>query len=228
MDLRVLVAEKVQVYILFYKPSSDDPFLNRLVAFWDGPFCHCEMAFTERVGEEPWDRVVWGSSIYQNEPVFYRQKTYKRDGYASIAIEVTIPQMHRIRSFCRHHAERQTRFSLPAMYAAYLPVQLLQTDATFCSKHVTHALQAGGVESLADANPALMTPSRLYRRLTRTAIVQALPTRMKMVPRRLGEEDLIARFVRLSKAAAASEQQQSQLQSQKEQQQKPRLLLFSF
>ena len=44
----------------------------------------------------------------------------------------------------------------------------------------------------------------------------------------LGEEDLIARFVRLSKAAAASEQQQQQSQSQKEQQQKPRLLLFSF
>lgn len=178
MDLRVLTADKVQVCVLFYRPASDDPLLNRLVAFFDGPFCHCEIALLERIGEEPWDRVVWGSSIYQNEPVFYRQKTYKRDGYVSIAIEISIPQMHRIRTFCRMHAERQTTFSLQAMYAAYLPVQLVRTDATFCSKHVAQALQYAAVPGLQDVNAALMTPSRLYSRLKQSAIMQVVPSRM--------------------------------------------------
>jgi hypothetical protein len=40
MDLRIVTAPKVQVYILFYKPTISDPFQNRLVAFVDGPFCH--------------------------------------------------------------------------------------------------------------------------------------------------------------------------------------------
>jgi hypothetical protein len=190
MDLRVLTADKVQVYVLFYKPSASDPYLNRFVAYWDGPFSHCELAIPERVGEEPWDRIMWGSSIYQDETVFYHQKTYKRDGYVSIALEVTIPQLHSIRSFCRHHAERKTGFSLPAMYAAYLPFQFVQTDLTFCSKHVADALNAGAVPEVADVNPALMTPSRLYKRLSRTAISRAIPARMPTV-RAAGREALV-------------------------------------
>lgn len=189
MDLRILTANKVQVYVLFYRPTSMDPFLNRLVAFFDGPFCHCEMAFSERVGEEPWDRVVWGSSIYQNEPVFFKQKTYKRDGYVSVALEVTIPQMHRIRTFCRMHAERETPFSIHAMYAAYLPLQLIQTDATFCSKHVAQALQSAALPALEGVNAALMTPSRLYQRLARAAILQVIPSRMRPLPSREERRD---------------------------------------
>jgi hypothetical protein len=177
MDLRIFRADKVQVYVLFYKPTPTDPWLNRLVSYWDGPFCHCEMAFPERVGEEPWDRVVWGSSIYQQETVFFKPKTYRRDGYMSIALEVTAAQMHRIRSFCRMHSEKGTAFNLRAMYAAYLPFQLIYTEDTFCSKHVAEALQSAGL--LGDVNSALMTPSRLYRRLSSAAILQVIPSRMQ-------------------------------------------------
>ena len=89
MDLRIVIADKVQVYLLFYKPTRQDPIQNRLVSFIDGPFCHVEMAIPDRFGEEPWERVVWGSSIYQDETVFLKQKTYKREGYVSIGLEVT-------------------------------------------------------------------------------------------------------------------------------------------
>ena len=176
MDLRIFRADKVQVYVLFYRPTNTDPLLNRLVAFWDGPFCHCEMAFPERVGEEPWDRVVWGSSIYQQETVFFKPKTYKRDGYMSIALEVTTAQMYRIRAFCRMHADRGTAFNIRAMYAAYLPFQVIHTEETFCSKHVAEALQSAGL--LDGLNPALMTPSRLYKRLSSASILQVIPSRM--------------------------------------------------
>jgi hypothetical protein len=184
MDLRVLPSEKVQLYLLFYKPCSDDPFLNRLVAFFDSPFCHVEMAIPKRIGDEPWDRIMMASSIYQNQTVFFKEKTYDRQGYISFAIEITVAQLYKIKSFCKQHTDRMTPFSLSAMYAAYLPFQLVETDATFCSKHVTQALQFGGVGLVDNINPSLTTPSNLYKRLISanggaSAILQVIPSRMK-------------------------------------------------
>ena len=178
MDLRLIPPQRGQVYLLFYKPTSQDPLQNRLVSYFDGPFCHVEMAIPDRYGDDPSQKVMWGSSIYQNEPVFYKQKTYRRDGYVSIAIEVTMQQLQTVRQFCMYHAAQQTPFSVAAMYAAYLPFQLIETDATFCSKHVAHALQAAGISAVEGINPALTTPSLLYRSLVRTAILQVVPSRM--------------------------------------------------
>jgi hypothetical protein len=168
---------KLQVYLLFYKPGPDDPIQNRVVALLDGPFCHVEMAIPSRNGEAPWERAVWGSSIYQDEPVFFKEKRYQRDGYVSIALELSLQQVRQIRDFCHHHAQRRTPFHRFAMYLACLPVQVIHTDATFCSKHVTQALQSAGV--LSHVNPALMTPSKLYRCFKKQAIVQVIPTRMQ-------------------------------------------------
>ena len=183
MNLRVLPSEKVQLYLLFYKPSCDDPFLNRLVAYFDAPFCHVEIAIPTRVGDDPWDRTMMASSIYQNQTVFFKPKTYDRHGYISFAIEISVAQLYKIKSFCKHHTERMTPFSLGAMYAAYLPLQLVETNATFCSKHVTQALQFAAVPLADNINPSLTTPSNLYKRLVSAnggaaAILQVIPSRM--------------------------------------------------
>jgi hypothetical protein len=180
MDLKVLPSEKVQLYLLFYKPASDDPFLNRFVAFFDSPFCHVEMAIPIKVGEEPWDRTMMGSSIYQNQTVFYKPKTYERDGYVSFSIEVSVAQLYKIKSFCRNHTRNMTPFNIYAMYAAYLPIQLVETEGTFCSKHVTQALQHANVELVEGINASLTTPSMLYKRLrANKPIVQLIPVRMQ-------------------------------------------------
>lgn len=181
MELKVLPSEKAQVYLLFYKPAADDPLLNRVVAFFDRPFCHVELAIPKRVGDEPWDRVMLASSIYQHQTVFLRHKTYDRKGYVSFGIEVSMAQLYKIKAFCRHHADRGTPFHRFAMYAAYLPVQLVHTDATFCSKHVTQALQYADVPLVHGVNPALTTPSTLYKRLQQrqhSPILQIVPSRM--------------------------------------------------
>jgi hypothetical protein len=179
MDLTILPAEKVQLYLLFYKPALDDPFMNRLVAYFDSPFCHVEMAIPMKIGGEPWDRIMMGSSIYQNQTVFYKQKTYERNGYVSFSIEITVSQLYKIRSFCKQQTRMMTPFNKYAMFAAYLPFQLFETEGTFCSKHVTSALQFANV-SLADGiNPALTTPSSLFKRLAANQpIVQLIPGRM--------------------------------------------------
>ena len=185
MDFRIIPTDLVQIYLLFYKPKRDDPLLNRLVSYFDGPFCHIEMAFPDKWGEQPWEREIWGSSIYQNETVFFKPKTYARDGYFSVAIEVTVPQMYRIKSFCKHQYEQKVAFSPTAMYFAYSPhFQFVHTDKTFCSKHVAAALQYGGVEKVMGLNPALMTPSKLHAVFASQTngrdnlIVQVLPSKM--------------------------------------------------
>jgi hypothetical protein len=223
MDLRVIAPQKGQVYLLFYKPTAQDPLQNRLVSYFDGPFCHVEMAIPNRYGDDPSQKVMWGSSIYQNEAVFFKQKSYRRDGYVSIAIEVSMQQLQTVKQFCTHHAEQQTPFSIVAMYAAYLPFQLIETDATFCSKHVAHALQMAGVSAVEGINPALTTPSMLYRQLTRTAIVQVVPTRM-VTPQQLHPPAVLSLFfnnnnnnnnnnINAAVVAAAPKQNQSQCQT---------------
>jgi len=176
--------------LLFYKPAPDDPMLNRIVAYFDSPFCHVEMALPMKVGGEPWDRVMIGSSIYQNQTVFFKPKTYERDGYVSFSIEISVAQLYKIKSFCRYHMERMTPFNVYAMYGAYLPVQLIDTDGTFCSKHVTQALQHANVSLAHGINPALTTPSSLYKRLkANKPIVQLIPVRMNPLARRAYDDD---------------------------------------
>jgi hypothetical protein len=182
MDFKIIPTDRVQVYLLFYKPKDDDPFLNRLVAFCDGPYCHVEMAFPERWGEQPWEREIWGSSIYQKESVFFKPKTYGRDGYFSIAIEVSVPQMRRIKAYCKGEHESSVPFNSYAMYGAYFPLlaPLLPSHGTFCSKHVTKALQHGGVDKVKGLNPSLMTPSKLFKLFdaTNEPILHILPSKL--------------------------------------------------
>ena len=180
MQFHTVLPDRAQVYLLFYKPCSDDPLFNRLVALADGPFCHVEMAFPERYGEEPWEKEVWGSSIYQGETVFFKPKTYRREGYVSYALELSYAQMLRIKTYCRMQAVAQAHFSRMAMYAAYVPMHLYSFQGTFCSKHVTAAMQFALLPEVMHLNPAQVTPSRLYRELARLAqpIVQVVPGKL--------------------------------------------------
>ncbi len=166
-------------------PATDDPLINRIVAFFNGPFCHVEMAFPERYGIEPWEKEMWGSSINQGDYIFYKTKTYQREGYYSFAIEVTKAQCLKIKNYCRSQSEKKVQFNKMAMYSAYLPFQFFETEGTFCSKHVVMALQAGEVSEVMHLNPSLVTPSSLYKTLMQsknnTAIVQIVPSKMSSV-----------------------------------------------
>jgi hypothetical protein len=189
MQFTPLKDDKVQIYLLFYKPASDDPFQNRLVAFFDGPFCHVEMAFPEKYGIEPWEKDMWGSSINQGDVIFFKTKTYQREGYFSFAIEVTKAQCLKIKNYCQMQSEKGVPFSKLAMYSAYLPIQLFNVEGTFCSKYVAMALQEGGVQEILRLNPCLVTPSSLYKTLLvnsiKSPIVQVVPS--KMMPSTMSE-----------------------------------------
>jgi hypothetical protein len=184
MHLLAAPCTKAQIWLLFYSPNSGDHWLNRLVAAFDGPFSHVEIAFDEKYGHEPWERDMLGSSIYQGETVFLQSKRYSRAGYVPISIEVTQNQLERIRHYCHCQARQRVGFSAAAMYLSYLPVQLYRDHwgGTFCSKHVTAALQEASVDTVAGLNSSLVTPSSLYRHVAcsrASPIVQVVPHRLQ-------------------------------------------------
>ena len=179
MNLNPIHFNRSQIYLLFYKPNHEDPIQNRIVAQLDGPFCHVEMAFPEKYGEEPWEKTIYGSSIYQNESVFFKKKSYQREGYVSFAIEVSNSQYHKIKKFCQDQMNAKIPFSRLAMYAAYLPFQIYYTNATFCSKHVSTALQHANVDIAMNLNPSITSPSKLYKYLiSQSPILQVVPSKM--------------------------------------------------
>lgn len=100
-------------------------------------------------------------------------------------------QVLKIKAFCRTHAEQGVPFSVAGMYAAYLPVQLVHTEGTFCSKHVTMALQYAMLPEVMQLNPALVTPTLLHKVLTsQRAIVNVVPSKLT-----LDREKCVARML---------------------------------
>ena len=130
------------------------------------------------------EKVIWGTSIFQDEPVFFKKRTYQRDGYVSIALEVSLTQQLCVRKYCREQAAAEVPFDKTGMYMAYLPIQVWSGRGTFCSKHITQALQHGGVipaHCEGGGNPALSTPSKLHKFIVGSknrAIVHGIPSRM--------------------------------------------------
>ena len=183
MKLNRVAGDRAQILLLFYKPSPTDHILNRIVAKADPPFSHVEIAFPERHGEMPWEREIWGSSIFQGETVFYKPRTYQRDGYVCLALEVSLHQQKSIMQFCEARANAGVPFHANAMYFAYLPFQMVYTSGTFCSKHITEALQYGCVGNSHLLNPALTTPSRMHAFFSSckngSSIIQGIPARMQ-------------------------------------------------
>ena len=181
MNLTPVTADRAQILLLFYKPTSEDPMLNRLVGHFSPPFCHVELAFPERYGARAWECDIFGSSIFQGETVFYKKKTYMRDGYVCLSIEVSRAQQLRVKHFCKQQSDAGVPFNQWAMYGAYIPI-FSSDEGTFCSKHITKALQYGGIYATETMDPIRMTPSGIYEFLCdkniASPIVQVVPARM--------------------------------------------------
>ena len=190
MKLSHVANDRAQILLLFYKPSDTDHILNRLVAKADPPFSHVEIAFPESHGDMPWEKEIWGSSIFQGETVFFKPRTYQRDGYVCIALEVSLMQQRKVMQFCDRQTKECIPFHANAMYFAHFPFQLVYTKGTFCSKHIADALQYGNVGHTNQLNPALTTPSRLHAFFSQNKqngqpIIQGIPSRMQAANREM-------------------------------------------
>lgn len=156
-------AQDQLMHVMFYKPDDDDYFINRAVAFSTreeiynengkmqyAQFAHVELSFPfvlvdgNRVRLEGDKEMAF--SITQNEPLFFRPKTY-RDQYVKTTVVVNCLTINEIYKECQRLADLQIKFDKFGMYgSSNAPKILLQNrtreiHGTFCSKIITEVLQ---------------------------------------------------------------------------------------
>lgn len=183
------------IYICFRIPPHTDPPLNRLVAWFNPPACHCEIAFDMHGTVERPSTDVIVSSIYEDTTVFVRKREFKQLCYIQEPIVVSKSQAQTMLAFC-HKAERDvvtysscgmlsSIFGCCCIYLTPRP-DPVQMSKTFCSQHVTMTLQKGGL--LQHLHPSFVTPSSLLKEiqsgkknLTINSCYTSLPSRIDMV-----------------------------------------------
>ena len=147
--------------VMLYKPPLDDPFINRAVAWIDGPFSHVEVGFEDGMA----------SSIYAGESVFMHHRTFSNPNYAVVSISVTGDQESKARKFCNKRVG--TKFDGIGMYTARLPRPLRwlvsfvtcskKQDSTFCSKYVVEVMQHINMQCFMGMDPSGTSPSMVHR-----------------------------------------------------------------
>jgi hypothetical protein len=147
--------------VLFYKPPPNDPFVNRAVAWVDGPYSHVEVVFPDGVA----------TSIYAGESVFLHYRRFANPNYDIVSLSLSKDQMNKARKYCEKVFKEGVKFDGLGMYCARLPTLIRKTitsdtqKTTFCSKYVSNILKHIGVDGFQDVDPAAMSPSFVHRLL---------------------------------------------------------------
>jgi hypothetical protein len=87
-------------------------------------------------------------------------------GYTVFTFTVNGAELAKIADHLYESKRMQLQFDSMGMYLAALPFQInpfVSQKGTFCSKHVTRALKAAGIEAVSALNENIVTPSKLYR-----------------------------------------------------------------
>lgn len=147
------------IHLLFYRPDTDDMWLNHVVAFASPPYSHCDIQFEDGMA----------SSIYQNESVYLKMKQFSRTNYERLSITTTDEEYYRIRAFCEKAHASKTRFDTLGMYMSYTPFGgTTPQTKTFCSRYIAEALMSSGRDEFRTLSPTTTTPSSLHRIITST------------------------------------------------------------
>lgn len=151
------------IKVYFYKPAPSDPFWNKLVTTYDGPYSHCDVQFENKMA----------SSIYMNEPLYFKQRKFSNPNYHPPVV-LSIPDPNKYRNaynLChtRHKQQYQCDMIGQLTMAAGFPVP--RENYTYCSKHCAEVLQEAGVPGLQNADASVITPSGLYRLLNNSRTV---------------------------------------------------------
>lgn len=105
------------VMLMFYQPKPSDPWLNRAVAWVDGPFSHVELGFSDG----------HACSIFGGEKVFMKKRTFANLQYSMHSIAMSTAEVHEIRRFCHAAAEAEVGFDEVGMYSVHLARPLAKT-----------------------------------------------------------------------------------------------------
>ena len=144
-----------QLRIWFYDPSTDPRgYFNKLVAFVDGPYCHCEIQFMDGTAY----------SVYMGSKIIRKLRTFDTTRYTCKTVVCNSVQYNQAKHKAETEYNQQHAFSFMMMTLALSPLSVASTDGTFCSKLVVDILQAADLLP-AHVSSSNVSPSRLCRLL---------------------------------------------------------------
>ena len=111
------------------------------------------------------------ASIYADEEVFFRKRSYANPSYRIKAFTVSANSYDAMYKFCESAVTRHIGFSNLKMVFGPLLGYKGSCDHTFCSEFVTNALQVGGVPFAMKTDAHRNTPSALLERITRSETI---------------------------------------------------------
>lgn len=179
------------IRVMFLSPADNDPWINRLVARIDPPFCHVEIEF-----DDSSTGPCLASSIYAGETVFMKRRTFANPNYTTVTLHVDEANYKRIMRFCETEAHDSVGFDETGMYLSWFgpwcpclswSCRPATTRRTFCSKHVTQALQAGNVPEVIGLDACRVRPSQLYKILntSKRRCFSTVPYKMNLMSMRV-------------------------------------------
>jgi hypothetical protein len=148
--------EAIRVH--FYNPALDkDGLVNKLVAYADPPYCHCELEFSN--GES--------CAIYMGGKTHVKIRKYDPQSYDTVAIPCPPEKQDNALRLAHTLANEGQRFSKRAMLASKFPRISLPDEraCTCCSKLCGELLQEADVLNH-DIIVARLTPSALHKTIT--------------------------------------------------------------
>ena len=150
--------DPMKVRLCFYEPRGEsEHWMNRLVA-WAGKHyvSHVEILFED-------DNAA---SIFADETVFFKKRTYANPYYRIKMITVSPTNYWLMYNYAKGCSERQVGFSTSKMFCGPLiGFTGGSADETFCSEFVTHTLQVGGVDFAMKMDASRSTPSALLEHM---------------------------------------------------------------
>jgi hypothetical protein len=141
------------VRLCFYEPRAENEhWLNRLVASVGNHYVsHVEIMFEDDMA----------ASIFADETVFFRKRSYANPYYRIKAFTVGSKSYDQMYRFAQSCSEQQKSFSNAKMFCGPICGYRGSSDNTFCSEFVTHTLQVGGIPFAMRMDAGRSTPSAL-------------------------------------------------------------------
>jgi len=140
--------------VQFYNPALDkDGVLNKIVAYADPPYCHCELQFHD--GQS--------CAVYMGGKVHLKTRLFDPKSYDTVSVSCTAQQHAHALQLARTFQTEGQAFSKRAMLASKFAA-ISAPDArafTCCSKLCCEILQEAGAVPR-DAAAGRLTPSTLH------------------------------------------------------------------
>ena len=154
-----------------YSAPPTDPFFNRLVAQFNGPVSHVELAFPTVVDTSTGFETgkMQAVCVYFDEHVEIRSKSYSRDNWTFTYFDVPIDKLTQCKKLAYDMQRNHVSFSRYSMFATYLPLLPLfynpsSPEFTCCSIITAQLLQKAGILEPA-INSRRTTPMALHQLL---------------------------------------------------------------